>query len=142
MHVKAVLAVKGGSIITLSPQASLAEAAKLLAAKRIGTVLITDGDNLLGILSERDIVRAIATDGPAALDAQIEEHMTRAVKTAEREDTLRSIMERMTQGRFRHMPVIEEGRLVGIISIGDVVKHRLAEIEAEASAMRDYIASA
>jgi CBS domain-containing protein len=143
MHVAAILDVKGTSVVTLEPEITLCEAARLLAKRGIGTVVVTAGDDvMLGILSERDIVRAVATLGAGALDAPISAHMTKSVKTTTRQELIRSIMERMTQGRFRHMPVVENDRLVGIISIGDVVKFRLAEIEAEASAMRDYIASA
>jgi CBS domain-containing protein len=143
MHVAAILDIKGREVVTLEPDKTLADAARLLAKRGIGTVVVTAGDDvILGILSERDIVRAVATLGAGALEAPISAHMTRAVKTCAGADALRSIMERMTAGRFRHMPVIERGRLVGIISIGDVVKSRLGELEAEASAMRDYIASA
>jgi CBS domain-containing protein len=143
MHVATILEVKGRDVVTLEPDRTLAEAARLLAKRHIGTVVVTAGDDvILGILSERDIVRAVAELGAGALDAPVSAHMTRAVKTCADVDALRSIMERMTAGRFRHMPVVDRGRLVGIISIGDVVKTRLGELEAEASAMRDYIASA
>ncbi|BCJ91287.1 inosine-5-monophosphate dehydrogenase [Terrihabitans soli] len=143
MHVAAILDIKGRDVVTLDPDKTLADAARLLAKRSIGTVVVTAGDDIiLGILSERDIVRAVATLGAGALEAPVSAHMTRSVKTCAGPDALRSIMERMTAGRFRHMPVIERGRLVGIISIGDVVKSRLGELEAEASAMRDYIASA
>lgn len=143
MHVAAILDIKGRDVVTLEPDRTLADAARLLAKRGIGTVVVTAGDDIiLGILSERDIVRAVATLGAGALEAAISAHMTRTVKTCAGDDALRSIMERMTAGRFRHMPVVESGRLVGIISIGDVVKTRLGELEAEASAMRDYIASA
>lgn len=143
MHVAAVLDVKGRNVIRIEPDKTLADAARLLEKRGIGTVVVTAGDDaILGILSERDIVRAVAQLGPTALNAPVSAHMTRTVKTCSGGDTLRSIMERMTDGRFRHMPVVDSGRLAGIISIGDVVKFRLGELEAEASAMRDYIASA
>jgi CBS domain-containing protein len=143
MHVAAVLDIKGRKVITLDPDRTLAEAARVLEKNGIGTIVITAGDDIvLGILSERDIVRAIAKQGASALDAPISQYMTKSVKTCACEDTLRSIMERMTIGRFRHMPILERGRCIGIISIGDVVKFRLGELETEASAMRDYIASA
>jgi CBS domain-containing protein len=143
MHVAAILDTKGRDVVTLAPDNTLGEAARMLAKRGIGTVVVTGGDDvILGILSERDIVRAVAELGAGALEAPISAHMTRAVKTCSNPDALRSIMERMTAGRFRHMPVVENGRLVGIISIGDVVKSRLGELEAEASAMRDYIATA
>jgi CBS domain-containing protein len=143
MHVATILEIKGRDVVTLEPDRTLGDAARLLAKRAIGTVVITAGDDvILGILSERDIVRAVAELGAGALEAPVSAHMTRAVKTCADADALRSIMERMTAGRFRHMPVVDRGRLVGIISIGDVVKTRLGELEAEASAMRDYIASA
>ncbi len=143
MQVSAILESKGAEVVTLRPDSTLADAARLLAKRKIGAAVITAGDDLiLGILSERDIVRAVAELGAGALEAPLSAHMTKTVKTATRSDALRGVMEKMTQGRFRHMPVVENGRMVGIISIGDVVKWRLAQIEAEASAMRDYIASA
>ncbi len=143
MHVAAILDIKGRDVVTLQPDSTLAEAARTLSKRGIGTVVVTAGDDvILGILSERDIVRAVAELGAGALEAPLSSHMTKTVKTIVKADPLRSIMERMTEGRFRHMPVVENGRLCGIISIGDVVKFRLGELEAEASAMRDYIASA
>ena len=143
MHVASILTIKGKDVISITPERTLADATRLLERHGIGTLVVTQGDNvILGILSERDIVRALARSGAAVLDQPISEHMTKTVKTCVRGDTLRSIMERMTEGRFRHMPVVEEGRIAGIISIGDVVKFRLGELEAEASAMREYIASA
>jgi CBS domain-containing protein len=143
MHVAAVLEIKGRHVVSLEPDKTLADAARLLEKNGIGTVVITAGDDIiLGILSERDIVRAVARQGASALEAPISQYMTKAVKTCACGDTLRSIMERMTAGRFRHMPILDSGRCIGIISIGDVVKFRLGELEAEASAMRDYIASA
>jgi len=143
MHVAEILDVKGHDVVTLKPGDTLAHAAHVLSTRGIGSVVITSGDDIiLGILSERDIVRAVANLGAAALEAPISAHMTKAVKTVVKSDRVRSLMERMTEGRFRHMPVVENGRLCGIISIGDVVKSRLGELEAEASAMREYIASA
>ena len=143
MNVKAILAAKGGSIISIEPTADLAEAAKLLSAHRIGAVLIQGaGGRLAGILSERDIVRALSEHGTAALALTVGQVMTRNVATCGEEDTVASIMERMTAGKFRHMPVVTKDRLVGLISIGDVVKQRVEEIERESEAMRDYIRTA
>ena len=143
MHVAAILDIKGSDVVTLSPDQTLADAARTLAERRIGTIVITAGDDIiLGILSERDIVRAVAARGGDALQGRIADHMTKTVKTIVKADAVNSIMEQMTAGRFRHMPVVENDRLCGIISIGDVVKFRLGQLEAEASAMRDYIASA
>ena len=142
MNVKAILAAKklGGDIISIEPTADLATAAKLLSKHRIGSVVILGaGERLVGILSERDIVRALSEQGAGALALPVGQVMTRDVATCGEDDTVASIMERMTAGRFRHMPVVANGRLVGLISIGDVVKHRVEEIEAESEAMRDYI---
>jgi CBS domain-containing protein len=142
MNVKAILAAKklGGDIITIEPTADLATAAKLLSKHRIGSVVILGaGERLVGILSERDIVRAVSEQGADALALPVGQVMTRDVATCGEDDTVASIMERMTAGRFRHMPVVANGRLVGLISIGDVVKLRVEEIEGESEAMRDYI---
>lgn len=143
MNVKEILAVKklGGDIISIEPTADLATAAKLLSKHRIGSVVILGaGERLVGILSERDIVRALSEQGAGALALPVGQVMTRDVATCGEDDTVASIMERMTAGRFRHMPVVANGRLVGLISIGDVVKLRVEEIEGESEAMRDYIA--
>jgi CBS domain-containing protein len=143
MNVKAILAAKklGGDIISIEPTADLATAAKLLSKHRIGSVVILGaGEHLVGILSERDIVRALSEQGAGALALPVGQVMTRDVATCGEDDTVASIMERMTAGRFRHMPVVANGRLVGLISIGDVVKLRVEEIEGESEAMRDYIA--
>jgi CBS domain-containing protein len=142
MNVKAILAAKklGGDIISIEPTADLATAAKLLSKHRIGSVVILGaGERLVGILSERDIVRALSEQGAGALALPVGQIMTRDVATCGEDDTVASIMERMTAGRFRHMPVVANGRLVGLISIGDVVKQRVEEIEGESEAMRDYI---
>ena len=143
MNVKAILAAKGGDIVSIEPTATLAAAAKLLAARRIGAVVICGaGGRLSGILSERDIVRAISEDGAAALERTVGQVMTRNVTTCGEEDSIAEIMERMTAGKFRHMPVVANGRLIGLVSIGDVVKQRVGEIEQESEAMRDYIRTA
>ncbi|HEY5067755.1 MAG TPA: CBS domain-containing protein [Xanthobacteraceae bacterium] len=143
MTVSIILGEKGREVVTIEPGASLAAVAKLLAEKRIGTVLILGADrHLVGIISERDIVRALAGRGAAALDEPVSRTMTRQVETCNESETIGSIMERMTKGKFRHVPVVEQGRLVGIVSIGDVVKHRLQEMERESAAMRDYILTA
>jgi CBS domain-containing protein len=140
MIVKNVLLGKQGNVATIEPTADLAAAVKLLAERRIGAVVVLGADHrIVGILSERDIVRAIAEHGPKALHQPVGQVMTRDVKTCFEADTVESLMGRMTTGKFRHMPVVEQGRLVGIISIGDVVKNRVEEIEGEAAALRDYI---
>jgi CBS domain-containing protein len=147
MNVKSILAAKkaslGGDIVCIEPTANLAAAAQLLAARRIGAVLIRGaGGRLSGILSERDIVRALSEYGAAALDLPVGQVMTRNVTTCGEDDTCASIMERMTAGKFRHMPVVAKGELIGLVSIGDVVKQRVEEIEGESEALRDYIRTA
>lgn len=136
MNVKTILAAKGhhlgGDLVCIEPKADLAAAAKLLSAHRIGAVLIRGaGGRLAGILSERDIVRALSEHGADALALSVGQVMTRDVATCGEDDTVASIMERMTSGKFRHMPVIANDTLVGLISIGDVVKQRVEEIESE-----------
>jgi len=143
MTVKAILSVKGTEVLTIEPTTSLAAAAKLLAERKIGALVVTGPDQrIVGIVSERDIVQELAAHGPAALDLALTEVMTRKVTTCSASDTISSVMERMTAGKFRHLPVLEQGRLAGIVSIGDVVKHRLQEMEREQSALRDYIQTA
>jgi CBS domain-containing protein len=139
MTVKAILSRKGGDVVTIAPTAQLAEAVKLLAARRIGAIVITGpGERVAGILSERDIVRVLAERGTAVLDEQVGAVMTRNVVTCTGAETVSA----MTAHRFRHLPVVEQNKLVGIISIGDVVKRRVEEIEGESNALREYIATA
>jgi CBS domain-containing protein len=143
MTVKTILAAKGGDIVTIEPGADLATAAKLLSKHRIGAVLIQGaGGRIAGILSERDIVRVLSEQGAAALALQVGQVMTRNVATCGEDESIASIMEKMTAGKFRHMPVVSKGQLVGVVSIGDVVKQRVGEIESESEAMRDYIRTA
>jgi CBS domain-containing protein len=143
MTVRAILSRKGSDVATIAPTVSLSEAVRLLAQRRIGAVVVTGPDSrVAGILSERDIVRSLSERGPAALDDNVAAVMTRKVMTCTEAETVAAIMERMTAGKFRHLPVVEQGRLAGIISIGDVVKWRLEEIEGETNALREYIATA
>jgi CBS domain-containing protein len=143
MTVKAILSRKGGDVVTIAPTARLSEAVTLLATRRIGAVVVTGpGDRVAGILSERDIVRVLADRGAAVLEEQVGAVMTRKVLTCHCAETIADIMERMTAGKFRHLPVVEQNKLIGIISIGDVVKHRVEEIESESNALREYIATA
>ncbi len=143
MIVKSIIDTKGGDVVTIEPGATLDAAAKLLAEHRIGAVVVLGADNrVVGILSERDIVRAVSERGAVALQQQVAQVMTRKVVTCTLDETIHSIMERMTAGKFRHVPVIEQGRLAGIVSIGDVVKHRIVEMEQESAALRDYIQTA
>ena len=140
MIVKHILLGRRGNVVTIEPTADLAAAVKLLAERRIGAVVILGADHrIVGILSERDIVRTLAEHGPTALHDPVGQVMTRDVQTCSEADTIESLMGRMTTGKFRHMPVVEQGKLIGIVSIGDVVKSRVEEIEHEAAALRDYI---
>ena len=144
MLVRHILQDKGRTIIVIAHGATMAEAARLLAEKRIGAVIVTGGgEALTGILSERDVVRAVAADGPGALDKAVSAYMTKSVATCCEADTVEELMEMMTRGRFRHVPVLDEDRAVcGLISIGDVVKTRIAETQSEANSLRDYISAA
>ena len=127
---------------SIGADATISQAAKLLADRRIGSVLVMAGEDLEGVLSERDIVRALSERGAAILDEPVRGIMTTKVMTCRWTDTVSLIMEKMTEGKFRHLPVVEERRVVGVISIGDVVKHRLKEFENEQEALRDYIKTA
>jgi CBS domain-containing protein len=143
MTVRAILDLKGRDVTTVTPDKTLGDAALLLSQHKIGALVVTGAEHrVTGILSERDIVKAVSAGGAAALEEKISARMTREVVTCGPHDTMAELMGRMTAGRFRHVPVVENGRLVGIISIGDVVKHRLAEMERESSALRDYIMTA
>lgn len=138
-----ILSRKGSTVFTVEPTATIAYAAKFLAEHGIGALVVSgsDGRNV-GIISERDIVRAISNHGAAALGTPVSEVMTRKVVSCSKQDKLVDIMQQMTDGHFRHMPVLEDGRLVGIISIGDVVKRRIEQIEQESHQLREYIRSA
>jgi CBS domain-containing protein len=143
MTVSIILAAKGRDVVSVEPNATLSSAVALLAEKRIGALVVLGVDRrIVGILSERDIVRALAEHGTDTLGAPVSQVMTRKVSTCTESETIPSIMERMTAGKFRHVPVIDQGRLAGIISIGDVVKHRLQQMERDSEAMRDYILTA
>ena len=143
MIVNHILSLKGRDVATIEPTRALSEAAKVLAERRIGALLIVDGQRpVAGIISERDLVRAVATHGAKALEEPISRFMTEKVLTCTGETSVTHVMGLMTQQKFRHVPVVEGGRLVGIVSIGDVVKERLEEVEAEAEAIKEYIATA
>jgi len=140
MHVSAILKTKGAAIITTRPEEPVGTVAQLLHVNRIGAVLAIDAHgDIVGIISERDIVRGLALHGAAVLDRPVSDLMTRKVVSCGSGDTVASIMERMTQGRFRHMPVVDDGKLVGVISIGDVVKHRVEEYAHEVENLRGYV---
>ena len=143
MTVKAILDAKGHDVFTLGPNERLSAAVKALADHRIGALVVTNGDlKIVGILSERDIVRAIAKDGGGALDQAIRNVMTPKVKICNESHTVNDVMEIMTAGRFRHLPVEKNGFLDGIVSIGDVVKRRIEDAEREAEEIKQYIATA
>lgn len=138
---KIIESKKIADIITVKPDDRVTTVAQLLALKRIGAVIVSgDGAMVDGILSERDIVRALGTEGVGCLEKQVKELMTSTVIACKLDETSHSVMERMTEGRFRHMPVVEDGRMVGVISIGDVVKARISEIQVENAALADMIA--
>ncbi len=142
MKVSLILQKKGSSdVATIDPEATLADAVSTLSGRRIGALVVSAGDGMVsGILSERDIVAHIGLKGPSALNDGVSGIMTRAVETCVADDTAFDILGRMTEGRFRHMPVVgPDGRMIGILSIGDVVKARLEEIEAENAAMADML---
>jgi CBS domain-containing protein len=143
MNVKAILEGKGRNVETIGPNENLASAIRTLADHKIGALVVTNGDRkVVGILSERDIVRVIAKHGAAALDQSVRQAMTARVKICNESHTINQVMEIMTQGRFRHLPVEKDGHLDGIISIGDVVKKRIEEVEREAEEIKQYIATA
>ena len=143
MIIKSILSAKGSGVISIEPTATLAAAVAMLAKHRVGALLVFGPDRrVIGILSERDIVRVLAEQGAGVLTQPLAQVMTRKVVTCSQSDTVEMLMQRMTTGKFRHLPVVEQDQVIGIVSIGDVVKHRLQEIEEEAGALRDYIQTA
>jgi CBS domain-containing protein len=140
MFVSDILAEKGGLVYTVTPGTTLGQVSRQLSTRRIGSVLIVDRlDRVAGIVSERDIVHALATHGAPALELEASEVMTRNVVTCDPDDSIDQVMQTMTRGRFRHLPVVRRSELLGLISIGDVVKARLQETEHETEALRAYI---
>lgn len=142
MTVRAILDTKGHQILSVAPDAKVGAAAKILSEKRIGAVLVMTGSKIDGILSERDIVRVLGERGPTIVEEPVRNVMTTKVITCRESDTVGAIMETMSNGKFRHLPVVENGRVTGVISIGDVVKWRVAEYEREQEALQDYIKTA
>ena len=143
MVIAGILKSKGGVILSVSPQAPVADVVQTLASNRIGAVLVVSSAGaLMGILSERDIVRSLAENGAGTLDRTASDLMTSDVTTATPQTTVAEAMEMMTSGRFRHVPVLDEGRLVGLVSIGDVVKAKIADAEHEVDSLRSYVAGA
>jgi CBS domain-containing protein len=143
MTIARILASKGRKVSTTQAHRTLSEALALLGAQNIGALVVTDAQGaIVGILSERDIVRAIGKGGSSVLQDVVSKHMTAKVTTTTEGECVGAAMEKMTNRRFRHLPVVSEGQLVGLVSIGDLVKYRLAEMELQQQAMREYIATA
>ncbi|MGE3245136.1 MAG: CBS domain-containing protein [Beijerinckiaceae bacterium] len=143
MNVAHILASKGRDVISAMPDHTLQDAARLMAERGIGALVVCNREKqIAGILSERDIMRAIARNGPGALDDRVSSHMTTKVRTCGEGTTIQALMEEMTLGRFRHIPVVQDGALCGMISIGDLIKNRLVEMEREQEDLKNYIATA
>lgn len=142
MQVKSILAAKGNEVATSSPDAPLMAVIEQLSERNIGAIVVTDAaSTVVGIISERDVVRAMARNGASVVDQPVSSFMTSSVITCVAEDSTHDLMTKMTTGRFRHLPVVADGKLDGIVSIGDVVKARINEVQREAEALRDYISS-
>jgi len=139
--VREVLAQKGASIVTISPTASVLEATRKMNQHKVGSLIVMSGDRVAGILSERDVVRHLGKDWGALAARPVSEVMTSDVVTVSRHASVGEVMERMTERRIRHLPIVDNGELVGIVSIGDVVKRKIEETEQEATALKEYIAS-
>jgi CBS domain-containing protein len=143
MNVAQILSQKGREVLSAAPHNTLQEAAELLGGRRVGALIVTDAAGaVLGILSERDVVRALGVHGPQALAEPLSKYMTARPTTVGEDADLDEVMRTMTNGRFRHLPVLENGRLVGIVSIGDVVKNHVDELHHERDSLREYIATA
>jgi CBS domain-containing protein len=143
MYVQSILTAKGTDVVAIEPTATIESAVKILAERRIGALVVLGPERrVIGIVSERDVVRTLAEAGAVALQLPVSQAMTRKVSTCTLADSVSSIMEQMTNGKFRHLPVVEQDQLLGIVSIGDIVKHRLMEMQQESEALRDYIQTA
>ena len=142
MTVRSILDTKGHQIVSLDPEAKLSAAVRTLAERKIGAVLVLQAGRIEGILSERDVVRVLGERGAAVLEEPVSAVMTRKVVSCKQSDTVSAIMEMMTHGKFRHLPVLDGERVVGLISIGDIVKWRVQEYEREQEALREYIKTA
>ncbi|WP_170480345.1 CBS domain-containing protein [Ruegeria arenilitoris] len=142
MLVQAILTSKAtDGVVTIEPSATISEAAKILAEKRIGTVVVSEdgGQTAIGILSERDIVRELAASGSGCLNKTVSTYMTKKLVTASRQDSVQDVLAQMTEGRFRHMPIVEDGQLLGIVTLGDAVKAQLTELAMEKDALEGMI---
>ncbi|MDZ4365281.1 CBS domain-containing protein [Brevundimonas sp.] len=141
MLVAEILKDKGGAVFSIAPQNTVAQACAELEGRRVGALIVCDEDRVVGVLSERDVVRAVARDGERSLERPVSDYMTRDVIFAEPAETVAVLMTRMTDRRIRHLPVLTAGRLTGVVSIGDVVKCQIAEATHEAESLRTYIAA-
>jgi len=141
MSIQTILGDKGREVATVSADARLSEAVRILGERRIGALPVVEGDRIVGIISERDVIYSLKDHGAAVLDWPISRAMTSPAITVDPSTEVLSALALITQRRVRHLPVVSEGRLVGIVSIGDLVKHRIERIEFEAQAMREYIQS-
>ncbi|MBP7648887.1 MAG: CBS domain-containing protein [Phenylobacterium sp.] len=141
MLVSQILKAKGDLVFTATPSETVSAICALLHSRRVGAMIIMDGDRVAGIVSERDVVRVMAEQGASALNQPVSSCMTRDVVFAEPGETVNSLLSRMTDRRLRHLPVCEGDRLIGIVSIGDLVKHKISEVEAEADGLKAYIAA-
>ncbi len=142
MNVQMILGDKGTEVATISAQATVGDAVRLLGERRIGALPVVDGDEIAGIMSERDVIYCLRDHGSEVLDWPVARVMTAPAFTVDPSTPVLNALALMTQRRIRHLPVVANGRLVGIVSIGDLVKHRIERIESEAAAMREYIQSA
>ena len=141
MLVSQILRTKGDTVFTVSPSETIAVVAALLHSRRVGALVVLDAERVAGIVSERDVVRAMAEGGGSALEKPVSVVMTRDVLFAQLGETVDSLLARMTDRRIRHLPVCQDDRLVGIVSIGDLVKWKISEVEAEADGLKAYIAA-
>ena len=140
MFVAEILKTKGNAVFSITPDLTVTQACGELEQKRVGALVVCDGDHVVGVFSERDVVKALAADGAGALDRPVANYMTAKVIFAEPGEEMSILMTRMTDRRIRHLPVMQATRLVGVISIGDVVKCQIAEHAQEAASLRTYIA--
>ena len=141
MLVSQILRTKGDTVFTVTPTETISAVAALLHSRRVGALVVLDAERVVGIVSERDVVRAMAEGGAAALGEAVSGVMTRDVQFAQPGETVDSLLSRMTDRRIRHLPVCQKDRLVGIVSIGDLVKSKISEVEAEADGLKAYIAA-
>ncbi len=139
IRISQILKDKGDRVVTIAPDATIAEAVDVLQRERIGAIVVQEKEELVGILSERDVAHGLAEHGAEVLAKRVADLMTREVVTCTPESRVQEIMKEMTVRRFRHLPVIKDGALVGVISIGDVVKNRLEELETETTMLQEYI---